>query len=203
MALIPEDPTQRNALIGILVLLAGAYFFNDLWLSDRKAEIVEMETRLETLEDQNRRAQIIAARGGDLEERLAVYERHVQKLEELIPQQEEVSALLNSITQEARGARVELANLRPEPPEPGNFYTRQTYELTAYGEYHDLGRFLTSIASLRRIITPLDLELVPFQGTDLPVQFDNPVEARFRIQTYVIPSGGGTGAGNQQGEGST
>lgn len=201
MALIPDDPTQRNALIGILGILAAAYFFNDLWLSGQKEEIVEMETRLEQLEDQNRRAQIIAARGGDLEERLAVYERHVQKLEELIPQREEVSALLNSITQQARASRVELANLRPEAPEPGNFYTRQTYELTAYGEYHDVGRFLTAIASLRRIITPMDLELRPFSGANLPVQFNNPVEAHFRIQTYVIPSNGV--GGGQEGGGST
>lgn len=199
MALIPEDPKQRNALIAILLLLAGAYFFNSLWLGPTKEEIAQLETRLESLEAQNRRAQVLAARGGDLEERLAVYERHVQKLEELIPQREEVSALLHSISQEALNARVDLATMNPEPPEPGTFYTRQTYDLTAYGEYHNLGRFLTAIASQRRIITPIELELVPFQGRGGAGQkYDNPVEARFRIETYVIPAPSSSGGGGSQ-----
>lgn len=198
MALIPEDPKQRNALLVILALLAGGYFFNDLWLSGAKEDITRLESRLEQLEAQNRRAQVLAARGGDLEERLAVYERHVQKLEELIPQREEVAALLNSISQEALTARVDLSSMNPEPPEPGTFYTRQTYDLTVYGEYHDVARFLTAIASLRRIITPIELELVPFQGRNVRREYENPVEARFRIETYVIPAPAG-GAADRSG----
>lgn len=200
MALIPEDPTQRNALIGILVVLAAAYFFNDLWLSDQKEEIAEMEARLEQLEVQNRRAQIIAARGGDLEERLAVYERHVVKLEELIPQSEEVPALLNSITSEALRTDVELSVLTPEPPEPGPFYTRSSYDISVVGEYHDIGRFLASVASLRRIITPVELELQRFQGEPPDDDMVAPLLARFRIQTYILPEPGSSpaqGAGEQ------
>ncbi|MFO8175842.1 MAG: hypothetical protein R6T96_16275, partial [Longimicrobiales bacterium] len=86
MALIPDDPRQRNALIIGILAAAGFYFFWSYWYQPAKTEVDEMAARLEQLDSENRRAQIIATRGGtELEERLAVYERHVGQLEALIP----------------------------------------------------------------------------------------------------------------------
>ncbi|NIP60475.1 MAG: type 4a pilus biogenesis protein PilO, partial [Gemmatimonadetes bacterium] len=158
MALVPDDPKQRNAFLVGLVALAVMYFFWDMWYTPRGEE-------LEQLEDQNRRAQILATRGGEqMQERLALYQRHVTQLEQLIPQSEEVPQLLNDMTVEARRVNVDIALMRPEPPEPGEFYTRQSYQLEAVGEYHDVARFLTAVASLSRIITPVDMDVTRLQG---------------------------------------
>ena len=46
---------------------------------------------------------------------------------------------------------------------------------------------MTSVASLSRIITPVDLDVAPFTGEAGAVDYDAPIEARFRIQTYVLP----------------
>ena len=120
MALIPEDPKQRNSLVIGILALAGFYFFWSYWYTPSKTEVDEMATRLEQLDSGNRRAQIIATRGGtELQDRLALYERHIDKLEALIPQSEEVSALLNDVTAVARQTGVELAVLRPETDEIG------------------------------------------------------------------------------------
>ncbi len=200
MALIPQDPKQRNALIVGLVAVAGFYFFWSYWYSPRKTEVDEMTTRLEELETENRRAQIIATRGGaDLQERLALYERHVAKLEQLIPQSEEVPSLLADMGEEARRAGVELFAVRPEPPEPGAFYTKRSYEVEVVGEYHDIGRFLAAVGSLPRIITPVDLELAPFSGATELLDMDAPLTAKFRIQTYIVPSGEGTQTAGAEG----
>jgi len=171
------------------------YLFWSYWYTPRKAEEEQLMSRLEQLEANNRRAQLAAARGGaDLEARLAVYERHVDQLEQLIPQSEEVPALLNAIAAEARRAglnRGDIATMRPEPDEAGPFYTKQSYALEVIGDYHDVGRFLTAVASLPRIITPVGLEIVPFQGdrSVLDPQLEEPVTARLRIQTYILPAG--------------
>lgn len=202
MALVPDDPTQRNALlIGLMAVVAFYFLFWDMWYVPRGEEIQEMETRLEQLEDQNRSAQILATRGGEqLQERLDLFERHVTQLEQLIPEREEVPALLNNMSAEARRTGVEISLLRPEPAEPGEFYTRQSYEMEVIGEYHDVGRFLTAIASLSRIITPVDMDITQSSGQNLAnIDTENPVVARFRIQTYVLPSSGTGGAGGQGG----
>lgn len=204
MALVPDDPTQRNALlVGLLVVVAFYFLFWDMWYVPRGDEIAEMETRLEQLEDQNRAAQILATRGGDqLQERLDLFERHVSQLEQLIPEREEVPALLNNMSAEARRTGVDISLLRPEPAQTGEFYSRQTYEMEVIGSYHDVGRFLTAIASLSRIISPIDMDITPFTGDAAVVDVEDPVVARFRIQTYVLPSdeGGGADEGGGGGE---
>lgn len=202
MALIPTDPKQRNALLIGILAAAGFYFFWTYWYSPRNTEVLDMEARLELLESENRRAQILAARGGeDLQERIAQYERHLAQLEQLIPESDEVAALLNDITREARTIGLEFNSMRPEPEEPGPFYTRKTHEIAVIGDYHDIGRYLAAIASLPRIITPMDLELTRFDGDASLWDFEAPAVARLRIQTYLLPDQGPSqGSGGAPGE---
>lgn len=193
MALIPEKPTQRAALMIFVVATAVLYLFYDHWYTPQREDTNELHARLERLESANRRAQIVAARGSqDLIERLALYERHIGTLERLIPQSHEVPALLNNMAMEARRSGVELSLMRPEPPQAGAYYTKRSYEIGAVGEYHDVGRFLTSVASLSRIVTPVDLDIEQFDGDEEAIEYDAPITARFRIQTYVLPGPGET-----------
>jgi type IV pilus assembly protein PilO len=191
MALLPSDPKQQKyALAGVAAVFALGAFYQ-FYYTGQRAEVTAMETRLETLEQSNRRAQITAARGGaELEQRLAEYERHVIALETLIPASDEVPALLREITAQARGLTGrDPAQFRPEPDEPGEFYTKKAYQMQAIGEYHDVARFLTAIASLARIITPVDVSITPFTGAAAAAgELENPIVAEFRIETYVLPS---------------
>jgi len=188
MALLPQERHKQVSLLVGFLALAAIYGYFEYVYTPQKLEIENLTARVEQIQDRNRRANIAAVQGGaDLEERLAVYERHVRRLEELIPESEEVPSLLNTIAIEARRARVELGSLRPEPSSPGEFYTRQSYEMAAVGEYHDVGRFLTEIASLPRIITPVDVVVERFTGTSPRPGLENPVIVQFRILTYVLP----------------
>lgn len=189
MALLPEDSNQQAALVAIIAIVGGAYAFWTYWYTPTQEEITRMEERVERLETQNRRARVMATQGREeLEERLAVYERHVEQLEELIPQSDEVPELLDAMALEARQTGIDLALMQPEPAQPGEFYTRRTYSMGVIGPYQDVGRFLAAIASLSRIIRPIDLELAPG-----PAREDDAgesvltVQANFRIQTYVLP----------------
>jgi len=144
--------------------------------------------RLETLDIQNRQAGVILARGGqDLEERMALYERHVARLEELIPAQEEVAVLLDDIQTRARMVDVEVQSLDPEPTESAGPYNKTGYAMTVTGEYHSVARFLTEIASLPRIVTPVQVDMAAYQNPNLNSDVVSPVQATFRIETYVLP----------------
>jgi type IV pilus assembly protein PilO len=189
MALIPKDPKQQRYLAMGVGALALFYVFHSFWYTEQREQVTAMEARLATLEQQNRRAQITAARGGaELEQRLAEYERHVIELETLIPASEEVPALLREITAQARQLMGrDPAQFRPEPDEPGEFYTKKAYQMQAIGEYHDLARFLTAVASLSRIITPVDVSITPYQDAQNTVEAEDPVMAEFRIETYILP----------------
>ncbi len=196
MALLPQEQSKQIALlIGVMALVA-LYVVHTYWYTPQVEEIDLLQSRLSQLESRNLQAQVMAARGGSgLEERLIVYERHVDRLEQLIPESEEVPALMNSITMEAQRAGIDLTGLNPEASDPGDLYVLQSYQISVVGDYHAVGRFLTSVASLPRIITPVDLELEVFEGGSVRTEMTAPVSARFRVQTYVLPGVGSMGVG--------
>ena len=187
----PSDSKQRNALLVGVGLILALYPFNSFWYSDQTLEVEGLQDRLETLQTQNRGAQVTAARGGgELEELMALYERHVSKLEELIPAAEEVPALIDNITELSLRTNVDVNSLVPEPPEAGAFYTKTSYQMIVIGEYHSVGRFLTEVASLPRIVTPVEIDVQPLNQPETFPEYLSPVTASFRIETYVLPEGG-------------
>ena len=187
MPLIPDDPKQKQALAVIGFSLAVLYFANSLWYTGATETVEAEEARVENMQAQNRTAQALAIRAGqDTEERMALYERHIAQLEQLIPESAEVAALLDQISTVERDVGVTVDMMRPEAEEPGDFYTKQTFQMRVFGEFHDLARFLTRIASLSRILTPIDVSVDPFNDPRA-VDFDTPVVVNFRFQTYILP----------------
>ena len=191
MALLPQEPRQQGALVAIVIALAGFYLFYDYVHAPASLEIEEMATRLEGLEGQNRTAQITATRGGaDLEARTELYERHVRRLEQLIPNDDEVPQLLSDIAALARRMNVNWADVIPEADNLGTFYDKKSYSVRVEGEYHDVGRFIAAVASLPRIITPVNMDLQALASFEGAGDYAAPVQASFQIQTYVVPPPG-------------
>ena len=184
----PTDPKQRNWMVAGIVALLLIVPFRMYFLAPQQEENQTLRDRLEALQTQNRRASVLAAQGGgDLEERMALYERHVSRLEELIPAAEEVAGLADDIANRARIRGVELQRMVPEPRTPGTYYDRTSYSMAVVGEYHGVARFLTDIASLSRIVTPIELDVQRFTQADRFPNMEAPVIASFRIETYVLP----------------
>ncbi len=195
MALPPLDPQQRKQLLyGAAVVALLAFGFYDRLYSPRSRELAAMQTRLESLEGVNQRSRAIT-RGaqGAVDEQLALYRHQLELAEGLIPSIEELPELLDAISAEAQRTGVELTLIQPVGAAQEQYYTRRVYDLAVVGQYHAIGEFLTRVASLPRIVTPTNLTVTarpaPAQGTgsapaDAPVQ----LEARFSIETYVIPS---------------
>lgn len=188
MALIPQEPRQQKALVAILVVAAGFYAFFEYWRAPEVESLMVEQERLERLESQNRAAQVRALQKERLEQQAAVYERYVRRLEQLVPAEEEVPALLRDITAEARRLDVDLNLIEPQADQPGTYYTRTAYTMRVIGEYHAVGRFLTTIASLPRIITPVNVTMETFENDDI-LQYDSGVVVDFEIETYVLPVG--------------
>lgn len=189
MALLPQEPRSQKALIGIVVALGALYGFWEFWRAPRLEQLEADQARLERLEGQNRAAQVRALQKERLEQQAAVYERFVRRLEELVPAEEEVPRLLRDITAEARRLNVDLNLVEPLSDQPQGYYTKQAYTMRVIGEYHDVGQFLTTVASLPRIITPVDVSMEPFANDEL-LQYDAGVIVDFQVETYVLPQGG-------------
>lgn len=186
MALLPKDPAQQKRLLIGLLPLVLAFVYYQFMHKERALEIVGHETHLEQLERTNATARAIAEQGGpELERRLAAYEQHMVRLEELIPRREQVPELLNDMGRRAQLSNVELTRMKPEGEEASPYYTRQSYELGVKGTYHNVGRFLSEVGSLPRIVTPTEFRAIATGFTDK--QGAPLLNANFRIITYIVP----------------
>lgn len=190
MAIIPQEPRQQKALAALIGGVAVAGLFWNFWATPKAEEVLALTERVEELDGRNNAARIAATRGEQgLEENLATFERHVQRLEELVPRANQVPTLLVDINTEAERLDIEPISFVPNPEEPGVAYNRRTYDMVWVGEYHAMGEFLASIASLSRIITPIGLQLEPYQTPEQYPRFQAPVLATFTIETYILPTG--------------
>ncbi len=177
----------RYLLIALPLLAAGAYWY--LVYRDKVVEIAGLRTHLEELQTKNAAAKALAAKGGpELRKKVALYEQHVARLEELIPRSEEVPDLLHDITMRAEESGVELSLMRPEKSTAVDFYTKQAYAMSVYGPYDGVGRFMAAVGSLPRIVTPMHLKLIP--RTEIDRSGAVRLQADFQIETYVAPEAG-------------
>lgn len=188
MSLLPADPQGRRAVLLAFLALSGLYFTRTYVYVPIAASVESTRFRVERLQEGNNSAGTGAAMGeAELEQRLAFYQEHIDRLEKLIPANEEVAALLEAVSAEARRAGVEMTMMRPEPVEPGDHYDRLSYQVAVTGGYHPVGSFLTAIASLERIVAPGDLAITPGEPSGpRDGVYDGTVSARFRIRTYVV-----------------
>jgi Tfp pilus assembly protein PilO len=185
---IPKDAAgQKRFLIGALPILIAAGYYQ-FFHTKTTAQIDEQSTVFETLASSNdlNRSRSNPASMQAMRQKLALWEQHMHRLEQLIPLREEVPALLESFTRRASESGVDVRLIKPEGEEAGEFYTQQTYAFSVIGSYHSIGRFLAQAGTLERIITPTQVNLLKPINPNLN-RNNLRVQADFKIHTYIIP----------------
>jgi type IV pilus assembly protein PilO len=193
------DPQMKQKLLLVaLAVVVGGYFGYTKVYQPKKAEVVAMETRLANLQMQNRTAKALTDAEGrnEVERRLGAYRNQLTTVEGLIPSSEELPDLLDAISAEAQRTGVDLSLIQPVGATEEQFYTRRSYDLAVLGSYHAITAFLTEIASLPRIVTPTTLAL-SVEGDAEPGK-EPKLQAKFAIETYVLPSASASDTPNEQ-----
>lgn len=195
MALPPLDPKTRKQLLygGLLTAVAAGFFYMQVY-TPRKAKNEELETRLAQIQQSNSAARGLTRGASSPEEALELYRRQLAVVEGLIPSTEELPDLLDAISAQAQQTGVEISLIQPVSATQERYYTRRVYDMAVQGRYQDIGEFLTRVASLPRVVTPTDLRVAPLTGVAAGVPAATApgapprLEARFSIETYVIPT---------------
>jgi Tfp pilus assembly protein PilO len=136
----------------------------------------------------------------DLRRRLEGYRTSLDLLRRLVPEQNEVPNLLDDITTRAKFRGVEVAAFSPGPVTPGPApFTTQKWDMVIYGHYDQVGEFLSDVASLQRIVVPVDLKVRTATDAIAKTYGDSTgslLMATFSVRTYVkTPQTEGTDGG--------
>ncbi|MDI6785279.1 MAG: type 4a pilus biogenesis protein PilO [bacterium] len=83
-------------------------------------------------------------------------------IEERLPRKQEMPSLLKQVTIMGKSSGVEFTTFKPLSTKKEDYYEILPIEVTIEGTYHRLGKFLSEIASLPRIITPKIKEITAY-----------------------------------------
>lgn len=190
MALLPTNQRDQIMLVVCVLALglAGAYY-QYLW-SPKNDQLTTLQARVDTLVAQNEIAQRSVASGtaAKLRAEAEEYGRVLGVMRQLVPVANEVPTLLDQVSTAARQAGLDIGDVTPLGVIGGDVFDTYRYKMGVTGSYHRIGRFLSNVGSLTRIIAPMNLSLLPTARDQRTLRIrpgEAVLDASFEIQTYV------------------
>lgn len=189
MALLPQSPRdQKLFVIGLLAVGLAVAYQQVVW-TPKNVDLNTIEVRLDTLDSLNRLSKIDVAKGSasKMKAEADAFGRELEVLRHLVPTKNEVPALLESVSTAARRAGLELSDVQPDGNIEGDQFDTYRFKIGVTGPWHQVAEFLTNVASMQRIVSPINLTLTATSrvGERRPKKDEQFLDARFGIQTYV------------------
>ena len=156
----PEDVKKLLIVVSAFLVVFLVFFF--FFWRPKSSELGRLQEELSEKQAELARLERDAADWPDTitRERLMRYEEELAQLWELIPSQEEVSALLTDVQDHARAADLEILSLSRTSGSQGrpgqaaaSRYVRVPYKIIVGGNYFGLVRFLRRLEDSKRLIT--------------------------------------------------
>jgi type IV pilus assembly protein PilO len=188
MAGLPTN--QRDQLMLVVCVLAAAAvwgYWNYLW-KPKRAELVIVQARLDSLNAQNEIAQREVASGNvaRLRQEAEEYGRVLAVMRQLVPVENEVPTLLDQISTAARRTGLDLGDILPLGVIPGDIFDTHRYQLGLAGPYHRIARFLNNVGSLTRIVAPMNVNMLPSERAARQARAgERLLNVTLEIQTFV------------------
>ncbi|UTW09547.1 type 4a pilus biogenesis protein PilO [Pseudomonas benzenivorans] len=148
-------------IILLVVVLALGYHFH---LKDLQAQLEREQAQEASLKQQFATKAFQAAN-------LEAYRAQMEEMEvsfgallKQLPSDTEVPGLLEDITRTGLGSGLEFEEIKLLPEVTQQFYIELPIQIKVVGAYHDLATFVSGVASLPRIVTLHDFELLPAEA---------------------------------------
>ncbi len=193
MALLTKDPRNQKMVLATVLAVALAGLYANFVYLPKRTELVELTTRLDTLEARNAVARARVAQGteADLQAEAERFTRDLEVMRQLVPTGNELPSLLEQVSTAARREGLDISSVEPQPVVQGDQFDTYRYKVSITGGYHALGEFLTNVGSLTRIVAPVNLSLALSGNRNANAVKMAPagtaaIESKFEIQTYVI-----------------
>lgn len=180
----------KAVTIGLLcVALLGAGWYADLKAQQEALEQAEQkeQTLRQDLEAKQKKVVNLDALKQQLEDIQSSFGDMLKRL----PNKTEVAGLLVDISQQGLGAGLEFELFKPGTEQPAEFYMELPIEIRVTGDYHQLGRFVSGVADLPRIVTQHDIT-IKFKSQDKPDQLM--METIAKTYRYLDDEADATGA---------
>ena len=145
-------------LLVCAAVVGGGVYFDTL---DQLASLESAEQKEQTLKSEFEAKQKKAVNFQDYQDQLSQIETSLDEMIRQMPTEEEVASLLVDISQTGLASGLEFKLFKPEAPILKDFYSELPIKIQVTGKYHELGLFVSGLASLPRIVTIHDVNITP------------------------------------------
>jgi type IV pilus assembly protein PilO len=150
-------------LVSVLVAAAGVYYIT----LDQLKELEQLENKEEELKKSFALKQKKAINLPDYREQYKQIEASLGEMIKQMPTKAEVANLLIDISQTGLASGLEFRLFQPSSVIRKDFYSELPIKITVTGEYHELGLFVSGLASLPRIVTVHNIDIAPAKSSSL------------------------------------
>jgi type IV pilus assembly protein PilO len=151
-------------LKGVVILILCAALLGAGYWFDTKDQLVTLEASQKKETELKRVFEIKQRKAANLEplrEQLKEMKESFGNLLRLLPNKTEIEGLLVDISQSGLSAGLEFELFKPSAEQVAEFYAIQPITIRVTGTYHEFGNFVSSVASLPRIVTQHDINMAP------------------------------------------
>ncbi|HEY9403967.1 MAG TPA: type 4a pilus biogenesis protein PilO [Pyrinomonadaceae bacterium] len=170
------------AVFGFVALLVYGGFWYFI-TSGTREETKKLQAQVDTLQQENARAQIASQRLNDFKATYARAQADYEDLKALLPEQRELTTVLQGLQDRARG-RLSVTRFTPKEDVQQDFYAGKPVEIEVSSTYNNLGAFFAQIAAYQRIVSISDFKLSRMKEQNA----GKTVDAQFLLTAYYASS---------------
>lgn len=154
-------PSAIKFIASFLIFIAVLALGYNFHLKDLQGQLEMQQAQEASLKEQFSSKAFQAANLEAYKEQMQEMEVSFGALLKQLPSDTEVPGLLEDITRTGLGSGLEFEEIKLLPEVAQQFYIELPIQIKVVGSYHDLATFVSGVASLPRIVTLHDFELVP------------------------------------------
>lgn len=175
-------PKQQWLVTGLLCLALAGIYYVQFWRSYQRT-IEGHRQQVVELRGEIRRMEAIARQLPKVEDELALLERRIAILGNILPEEYETADLLRGLGTLAAQSNLSLRDLEFKDAVPFEFYAESPIELEVTGTFHDLARFFDRIGKFARIINVDQVDVTAVDDPDSPA---TTVRAVITAKTFIF-----------------
>lgn len=172
-------------LFAFLVVAGAAYFgFYYFVTSATRTETKSMTDEITRLQPLNAQAQIVSQNLNNFKALYKAREEEFAELKALLPEQRELTMVLQGIQERARGNGLVLTKFTPKEDMQQDDYSGKKIEVSVVSGFGGLRAFFEQLAHYQRIVSITNFELKQLDKQSA----NKTVDARFDLTAYYVAS---------------
>lgn len=160
-------PIKIGAVIIVCILVAGLAIYFDTQDQLQELETVEKAEQKLKKSFENKYNKVVNLE--DYKKQLQEIKSSFGTMLKQLPNRTEVASLLIEVSQTGLASGLEFELFKPKGQIQREFYAELPIEVRVVGEYHEIGLFVSGLASLPRIVTIHNVKITPRNNNKLLV----------------------------------